>query len=158
MLPPPPPIKNSVYARALLTVTFEPVLRRRAGNFGLKDQELALRWIKDHISSFGGDTERITVFGESAGAASIGFHQLSATGSSSTFARSIYQSGSPEAQWAFMTKSDARQRSEKFFAVINCASTLDTEQLLACLRRLDAFYIRDNEWVTSEFVVTRSIL
>jgi len=57
-----------------------------------------------------------------------------------------------------MTRSDARQRSEQFFAAVNCSSTLDSEQLLACLRRLDAIYIRDNEWVTSEFVVTCRIL
>ena len=122
----------------------------------MKDQELALRWIKEHISSFGGDPDRITVFGESAGAASIGFHQLSATGSSSTFTRSIYQSGSPDSNWAFMSQSDARQRSDSFFAAVNCSSTLDADALLACLRQLDAFYIRDNEWVTSEFVVTCS--
>ena len=135
-------------------MTFESVLQLRAGNFGLKDQELALRWIKEHISSFGGDPDRITVFGESSGASSIGFHQLSATGSSSTFTRSIYQSGSPDSNWAFMSQSDARQRSDSFFAAVNCSSTLDAEALLGCLRQLDAFYIRDNEWVTSEFVVT----
>jgi len=129
------------------------VLCRRSGNFGLKDQELALRWIKHHISSFGGDPDRITVFGESSGASSIGFHQLSATGSSSTFSRSIFQSGSPDCDWAFMYQSDARQRAAKFFEAVNCSSTLDSDSLLACLRQLDAVFIRDNEWVTSEFVV-----
>ena len=131
----------------------DPVLQRLTGNFGLKDQELALRWIQKHISSFGGDPDRVTVFGESSGASSIGFHQLSETGSSSTFSRSIYQSGSPDSQWSFMSDSEARQRSVKFFEAVNCSSTLDTEALLACLRKLDAFFIRDNEWVTSEFVV-----
>jgi len=120
----------------------------------LKDQELALRWIKKHISSFGGDPDRVTVFGESSGASSIGFHQLSATGSGSTFSRSIYQSGSPDSHWAFMSDSDARQRSAKFFEAVNCSSTLDTDALLSCLRGLDAFFIQEVEWVTAEFVVS----
>ena len=55
-----------------------------------------------------------------------------------------------------MYETDARQRSADFFEAVNCDSTLDTAELLACLRQLDAFFIRDNEWVTSEFVVMLS--
>ena len=54
-------------------LTHEAVQSRfgRDGNFGLDDQLTAIRWVKDHIKDFGGDPDRITLMGQSAGAISI---------------------------------------------------------------------------------------
>lgn len=47
------------------------------GNYGLWDQLLAITWVKQNIEWFQGDPEKITLMGESAGAASVGLHLIS---------------------------------------------------------------------------------
>lgn len=47
------------------------------GNNGLKDQVMALRWVQENIAQFGGNPGDVTIFGQSAGAASVQYHMLS---------------------------------------------------------------------------------
>jgi|TARA_B100002003_G_scaffold251814_1_gene297808 para-nitrobenzyl esterase len=63
-----------------------------SGNYGLLDQIAALRWVANHIEQFGGDPGRITLFGESAGAADIAYLILSPL-AEGLFHRAISQSG-----------------------------------------------------------------
>lgn len=75
------------------------------GNAGIKDQLLALKWIKENIHNFNGDPENITVFGESAGAVSAHMLMLSPQ-AEGLFHKAILQSGSALCPWGFTNKHD----------------------------------------------------
>ncbi|XP_035787947.1 venom carboxylesterase-6-like [Anopheles albimanus] len=70
-----------------------------SGNFGMKDQVLALRWVQKNIRAFGGDPQLVTIFGESAGGASVQYHMLSPV-SRGLFQRAISMSGSALSLWS----------------------------------------------------------
>ncbi|MBO6290849.1 MAG: carboxylesterase family protein [Selenomonas sp.] len=65
-----------------------------AQNLGLLDQKMALKWVHENIASFGGDSDNVTIWGESAGAGSCTMQPL-INGSQAYFKRVIAQSGSP---------------------------------------------------------------
>src|ERR1700737_2420959 len=68
-----------------------------AGNYGLMDQQAALRWVQRNIRRLGGDPENVTIAGQSAGALSVLAHLIS-PGSRGLFDKTIVQSGSFEPQ------------------------------------------------------------
>ncbi|KEF59786.1 uncharacterized protein A1O9_04634 [Exophiala aquamarina CBS 119918] len=63
-----------------------------SGNYGIMDQQLALKWVRENIERFGGNKENITVFGESAGGGSILAH-IAAPSSRGLFHKAIIESG-----------------------------------------------------------------
>lgn len=65
-----------------------------SGNYGLMDQQAALRWVRANIARFGGDPARVTIAGGSAGAQGVGVHRLSPA-SRGLFAQAIEESGTP---------------------------------------------------------------
>ena len=63
-----------------------------SGDYGLLDQQAALRWVKTNIAAFGGDPERITIFGQSAGGQNAGYAMASPL-AKGLFRRAIIESG-----------------------------------------------------------------
>ncbi|XP_046639318.1 venom carboxylesterase-6-like isoform X1 [Daphnia pulicaria] len=104
------------------------------GNYGLLDQTLAIKWVKDHIANFGGNPDSITIFGESAGGASVQFQVLSPH-SKGLFHRAISQSGAPGCPWAI--QKSVGEYTRLLAEDLNCP-TSNSRELLACLRNMEA--------------------
>ncbi|XP_041969162.1 venom carboxylesterase-6 [Aricia agestis] len=100
------------------------------GNMGLKDQVMALQWVRDNIESFGGDPGRVTIFGESAGAVSVHLHMLSPL-SKGLFHGVIAESGGALSPWAL---APAPRRNAFLLGRELGIDTNNTAELLGYLR------------------------
>ncbi|TQS35106.1 hypothetical protein Golomagni_04482 [Golovinomyces magnicellulatus] len=102
-------------------------------NTGILDQRLAVEWVRDNIEKFGGDASRITLFGQSAGAASIDYHTY-AWASNPIVSSVILQSGSAYS-WALPSSQSATTKAWfETSSKLGCgdaASPRDT--LLSCM-------------------------
>ena len=92
-----------------------------AQNLGLMDQMAALKWIHENIAGFGGDPERVTIFGQSAGGGSVSLLPL-VEGAHEYFQRVIAQSGSP----AFSRSTEqAIECTDAIMDVLGCKTVAD---------------------------------
>ncbi|UPK98697.1 hypothetical protein LCI18_009632 [Fusarium solani-melongenae] len=110
-------------------------------NLALHDQRQALVWIQENIAHFGGDTSRVTIMGESAGAGSVGFHLLAYGGrNDGLFSAAIAQSGGPQS--TLMTIRTASERESDFEIVLQEAGCENSRHSLDCLRKVPAEVMR----------------
>jgi para-nitrobenzyl esterase len=101
-----------------------------SGNYGLLDQIAALQWIQRNISVFGGDPDRVMIFGESAGATNVAY-LMSSPLASGLFHRALLQSGG-YAVSEYRTLAEVETMGEQFVEVLRIE---DSDQILADLRR-----------------------
>ncbi|RYG98772.1 MAG: hypothetical protein EON58_06105 [Alphaproteobacteria bacterium] len=114
-----------------------PALRRESvtggsANFGLLDQQAALRWVQWNIAAFGGNPRKVTLFGESAGAWSACYQAVSST-ARVLFQRVIFESGSCTDMRSLVSAREADQGGIAFSKKLECENVVD---VLGCLRRI----------------------
>ncbi|XP_030752570.1 venom carboxylesterase-6-like isoform X3 [Sitophilus oryzae] len=122
-----------------------------SGNWGLKDQVLALQWTKENIKYFGGDPEKITIFGQSAGAASVSY-MLQAPQTKGLYRAAIMQSGHSLCLWS-LTRN-ARNTAFQLGLLLGVSAS-DSDELISQLRDVDASKLQGAQ---SNLTLTKIVL
>ena len=131
------------YRLGVLGFLADKALGARSGDYGLMDQQAALRWVKQNIAGFGGDPHNVTIFGESAGGASV-CDQVASPTAKGLFERGISVSGfynfnvntiwwPADCKSKLPTEAQAQKMGAKFAAAVGCGHASD---VATCLRKV----------------------
>ena len=132
----------------------DKALGSNSGDYGLQDQQAALRWVQRNVAAFGGDPSKVTIFGESAGGSSV-CDQIASPTAAGLFEQGISTSGeyntvlgtqeqtprtpedleSQDCKSALPTKAQANAAGKNFAAAVGCG-TGTAAVVAACLQAL----------------------
>ncbi|XP_076173591.1 esterase E4 [Ptiloglossa arizonensis] len=121
------------------------------GNAGMKDQVMALKWVKDNIHFFGGCPNRVTIFGASSGGASVQYHMLSPM-SEGLFSGAIEQSGTTINPWAI--SYNPRELAFMLGEALGIRTT-DSAELV---QKLTEFHVKDIIAASNEIMESQNTL